>query len=128
MPTTHDRPTDGPLGAAITKAVVAVFRDYTGRGPTKAQSFLNTDLVHVLLQDTMTASERKLAEDGEQDFVLDIRRKFQRTMKDDLTAAIEQLSGRKVIAFMSDNHVDPDLALESFVLEPVCEEGMPASG
>ena len=122
MPNPDDRATDGPLAASITKAVVAVFRDYTGRGPTKAQTFLNKDLVHVLLRDTMTISERNLAEDGERDFVLDIRRKFQRTMEDDLTVVVERLSGRKVIAFMSDNHVEPDLALESFLLEPRAED------
>jgi uncharacterized protein YbcI len=54
--------------------------------------------------------------------VLDIRRKFQRTMEDDLRAAIERLSGRKILAFMSDNHLDPDLAIETFVLEPVGEQ------
>ena len=121
MPESDDRTSDGPLAASITKAVVAVFRDYTGRGPEKAQTFLNTDIVNVLLRDTMTTAERSLAEDGERDFVLDIRRKFQRTMEDDLTASVERLSGRKVSAFMSDNHVDPDLALESFVLEPRVE-------
>jgi uncharacterized protein YbcI len=109
-------PADGSVSAAITKAVVGVFRDYTGRGPTKARTTVTEDVIHVLLADTMTTAERNLATDGEQDFVLNLRRKFQQTMESDLTAVVEQLSGRKVIAFMSDNTVEPDLALESFVL------------
>ena len=109
--------TDGPVSAQITRAVVGVFRDYTGRGPTKARTFLNENTVHVLLEDTMTTAERQLALDGEEEFVLDIRRKFQKTMRDDLVAAIEELGGRKVVAFMSDNTIEPDMALESFVLE-----------
>ncbi len=117
MTTPADRPTDGPLAAAITRGVVGVFRDYTGRGPTKARAFLNDNLVHVLLEDTMTTAERQLALDGEQEFVLAIRRKFQSTMRDHLTAVVEDLAGRKVVAFMSDNCIEPDLALESFVLE-----------
>jgi uncharacterized protein YbcI len=116
--TSPDEPrTDGPLGAQITRAVVGVFRDYTGRGPTKARTFLNEDLVHVLLEDTMTTAERQLAEGGEEEFVLALRHKFQTTMRDDLVSVVEQLGGRKVIAFMSDNTLEPDMALESFVLE-----------
>jgi uncharacterized protein YbcI len=109
--------TDGPLSAEITKAVVGVFRNYTGRGPTKARTFLNENTVHVLLEDTMTTAEHQLAVGGEEEFVLDIRRKFQKTMRDDLVAAVEELGGRKVVAFMSDNTIEPDMALESFVLE-----------
>ena len=73
-------------------------RDYTGRGPTKARTFLNESMVHVLLEDTMTTAERQLAAVGEEEFVLDIRRRFQKTMHDDLVAAVEELGGRKVVA------------------------------
>ena len=117
MTSPESRPTDGPLAAAITKAVVAVFRDYTGRGPTKARTFFNDNLVQVLLEDTLTTAERQLAEGGEEAFVLDIRRKFQATMREDLTTAVEELGGRNVIAFMSDSTIEPDLALETFVVE-----------
>jgi uncharacterized protein YbcI len=109
--------TPGSLSADITKAVVGVYRDYTGRGPTKARTFLNENTVHVLLEETMTTAEHQLAEGGEEEFVLDLRRKFQRTMRDDLVAAVEELGGRKVVAFMSDSTIEPDMALESFVLE-----------
>jgi uncharacterized protein YbcI len=50
--------------------------------------------------------------------VLDLRRRWQRVMQADITRDIERLTGRKVIGFMSDNHIDPDLAVEVFVLEP----------
>ncbi|HLM92946.1 MAG TPA: Na-translocating system protein MpsC family protein, partial [Gaiellaceae bacterium] len=64
----------------------------------KARTFLNESMVHVLLEDTMTTAERQLAADGEEEFVLDIRRRFQKTMHDDLVAAVEELGGRKVVA------------------------------
>jgi uncharacterized protein YbcI len=108
---------NGSLTAEITRAAVGVFRDYTGRGPTKARTFLNENLVHVLLEDTLTTAERRLAEDGEEEFVLEMRRKFQRTMRDELVAAVEDLCGRNVVAFMSDSSIEPDMALETFVLE-----------
>jgi uncharacterized protein YbcI len=109
---------DGPLAAAITTRVVQVFSDYTGRGPTRGRTFINENLVSCLLQDTLTKPERSLVAAGEVDTVLEVRRRFQFTMRGDLVAAVEDLTGREVAVFMSENHVDPDVALESFVLEP----------
>ena len=115
--TQHSR--DGPLAAAITTKVVQLFGDYTGRGPTRGRTFINENLVSCLLRDTLTKPERSLVAAGEVDTVLEVRRRFQATMRDDLVAAVEDLTGREVAVFMSENHVDPDVALESFVLEPV---------
>ena len=67
----------------------------------------------------MTRGEQTLADAGEGEAVLDLRRRWQRVMKDGVSREIEELTGRKVIGFMSDNHIDPDLAVEVFVLEPV---------
>ena len=113
---------DGPLAAAITTKVVRVFGDYTGRGPTRGRTFINENLVSCLLHDTLTKPERSLVAAGEVDTVLEVRRRFQATMRDDLVAAVEDLTGREVAVFMSENHVDPDVALEAFVLEPVAGE------
>ena len=65
----------------------------------------------------MTKAEQSLVADGEIDTVLGMPQKFQRTMRDDLVGEIERLTGRKVLAFMSDNHVEPDLAAELFFLD-----------
>jgi uncharacterized protein YbcI len=116
--TTGERPTGGSLAAAITRATVRIMGEYTGRGPTKARTYINDDVIVVLLQDTMTKGERTLLGAGEADFVLETRHRFQRTMRDDLVAAIEILSERTVIAFMSGNHLGPDMAAEIFVLAP----------
>jgi uncharacterized protein YbcI len=110
---------DGPLAAAITTRVVRVFGDHTGRGPTRGRTFINENLVSCLLRDTLTKPERSLAAAGEVETVLEVRRRFQATMRVDLVAAVEDLTGREVAVFMSENHVDPDVALETFVLEPV---------
>jgi uncharacterized protein YbcI len=93
-------------------------REYTGRGPTKARTYINDDLISVVLQDTLTMGERSLVRDGEVELVLASRKAFQRTMSTEMIAAVERLSGRKVFAFLSDNHIDPDVAVESFVLSP----------
>ena len=90
----------------------------TGRGPTKAKTTLGENGVFVVLQDTLTTGERSLAAAGEGAAVLDLRRRWQRVMQDEISGEVERLTGRRVIGFMSDNHIDPDLAVEVFVLEP----------
>jgi len=113
------KPTDGELAAAISNIVVRALARTTGRGPTKAKTTLGENGVFVVLQDTMTRGELTLADAGEGNAVLDLRRRWQRVMQKDVTIEIEQITGRKVIGFMSDNHIDPDLAVEVFILEPL---------
>ncbi len=110
-------PTAGPH-AAISNAVVRLLAEYTGRGPTKARTYINDDYIAVVLQDTLTKGERSLVRDGRTELVLSTRHAYQQTMREDLVAAVERLTGRTVLAFLSDNHADPDIAVESFVLAP----------
>ena len=70
------------------------------------------------LRDTLTDGERSLVRDGRTALVLQTRKAYQDTMGADLIAGVEGITGRKVDAFMSDNHIDPDVAVESFVLKP----------
>jgi uncharacterized protein YbcI len=108
----------GPLASAISTGVVRLLRDYTGRGPTRARTHIADDLISVVLEDTLTKGEMSLVQDGETELVLKSRHAYQRTMSEDLISLVEELTGRKVRAFLSDNHIDPDVAIESFVLEP----------
>jgi uncharacterized protein YbcI len=110
-------PHGGELNAAISTAVVALMSEYTGRGPTKAQTTIRHNIVVVLLHDTLTKGERALVTSGREDKVLELRHEFQRAMEDDAIEAIARLTGRKVTAFMSANHIEPDLAAEMFVLD-----------
>jgi len=109
----------GQLALAISNAVVQELASTTGRGPTQAKTTLGDNGVFVVLQDTLTRGERTLVEAGESKAVLDLRRLWQTVMRESCSRKIEQLTGRKVIGFMSDNHIDPDIAVEVFILEPV---------
>ena len=114
-----DRQTDqGAMAAAISNAVVHTTREYTGRGPTKARTHISDEVITCVLADTLTKGERKLVDNGMGEHVRGVRQKFQDAMREELVASIEEITGRKVIGFMSDNHIDPDLASEVFVLEP----------
>jgi uncharacterized protein YbcI len=112
-------PSEGELTAAISETVVRALARTTGRGPTKAKTTLGENGVFVVLQDSLTRGEHSLADAGEGAAVLDLRRRWQNVMETDLTREVEELTGRTVIGFMSDNHIDPDLAVEVFVLEPL---------
>jgi uncharacterized protein YbcI len=113
-----DRPLGGELTAAISNAMVRLYREYLGRGPTKARTSIRENLVVVLMEDTFTKAERSLIADGKQTEVLQTRHSLQMTMREVMVGAVEEVTGRTVVAFMSDNHVQPDLACEIFVLEP----------
>jgi uncharacterized protein YbcI len=102
----------------ISTSAVQLLHEYTGRGPTKARTVISDDLVTILLADTLTKGERKLADNGHSERVLALRHDFQLVMRDDLIGIVERQLNRKVAAFMSQNHIDPDLAIEVFVLEP----------
>jgi uncharacterized protein YbcI len=106
----------GELAAAISNVTVRAIAKYTGRGPTKARTTLADDAVFVVLEDTLTRGEQTLVDHGEETAVLQLRKKWQNAMRSDLAGSIEQLTGRTVVGFMSDNHVNPDLGVEVFVL------------
>jgi uncharacterized protein YbcI len=118
MTTEDQRPPTGVLAGQISRAVVQLYREYTGRGPTQAHTTITEDLVVVIMGDTLLKAEKSLAADGKGELVLTMRSAVQDTMRTDLTSAVERLSKRKVVAFMSHNHIDPDLASELFVLAP----------
>src|SRR4051794_32825933 len=110
---------DGELAAAISNTVVRALARTTGRGPTQAKTTLGDNGVFVVLQDSLTVGEQSLANAGEARVVLDLRRRWQAVMEVDVSREVEELTGRKVVGFMSDNHIDPALAVEVFVLEPL---------
>lgn len=113
----------GTLSAAISRLVVRLVADHTGRGPTKARTTIRDDTIVCVTQDNMTKGERRLVDKGETDLVLTIRRKFQTTMREDLVGGIELLTGRQVLSFMSDHDTEHDYAVEVFILDgpPVVE-------
>lgn len=123
--TINEPATRGLLTAEISNALVGLLHRYTGRGPTRARTTIANNLIVCVMGQALTKGEQTLVEDGKNEMVLHMRRAYQDTMKVAAIAAVESLTSRKVIAFMSSNHVDPDLAVETFVLEPLPEDGRP---
>ena len=107
----------GELNAAVTSALVGIHTAHLGRGPRTASTFHHGNVVVTLMQDVMTRAERSLAETGNAAAVTHMRHLFQETMQAEFNGVVAQLTGRKVVAFISGNHVDPDMAAEIFVLD-----------
>jgi uncharacterized protein YbcI len=113
---TEERPS-GSLSAAISNHVVRLFAEYTGRGPTRARTAIRDNVVVCITEDGMTKAERRLTQEGEAELVVNVRRKFQSTMRDDLVGGIELLTGRRVMSFLSDHNAHTDHAAEVFILD-----------
>jgi|SRR4051794_32417136 len=106
------------IATQVSRLVVRTVSEYTGRGPTSAHTVINGDSVMTLLRDTLTRGERSLVADGRAQLVLDMRKAFQETMREALTQGVADIVGRPVIAFMSDNSIEPDMSAEVFILGP----------
>jgi uncharacterized protein YbcI len=111
----------GEVLARISTGLVQLHSRYYGKGPTKAKTFLVDDTIICILRGGFTTVERTLIDEGNVDAVYEIRRSFQQAMEGHFTSVVEEATDRRVIAYMSQIHQDPDLAVELFVLEPTGE-------
>ena len=110
--------TAGDVRTAISDGLVALLKDYYGRGPEKAKTYVSEDLVVCLLRGGFTRVEQTLFEGGHGDDVIRQRMAFQNVMRDRFEQVVERATGRRVVGFMSGNHQDPDMICEVFVLAP----------
>ena len=108
----------GRLRRDISTAIVGLYKQHYGKGPIHCRTYLEPNLVVVILGEGYTSSERTLFEAGKWYEVRQARQVWQDSMEERFVATLEELTGRKVSAFMSANRQDPDLAVELFVLDP----------
>jgi uncharacterized protein YbcI len=118
VPDPTDQPPSGATRVALANAISRLTREYTGRGPVTARAEVTGDMVAVLMQTNLTKAERTLVDEGRRELVYDRRRADQHAMRGAMTAEVAEITGRTVAAFMSADHLDPNLALEFFLLEP----------
>lgn len=108
----------GEQVAEISNAIVGIFSESYGRGPTKAKTYLFDNYVLTVLEDILTTVEHTLVEKGHQDLVRAVRLTFQEAVKDRFMQAVADVMGREVVAYHSQVTFDPPLGFEIFVLEP----------
>jgi uncharacterized protein YbcI len=111
-------PGRGHVLSTISTAIVRLHSEFYGKGPTRAKSWLVDDMVICVLRDGFTRIERTLIDRGQESLVAYVRSAFQEAMRDRFVGTVEEATGRKVVAFLSEVHINPDLAVEMFFLEP----------
>jgi uncharacterized protein YbcI len=104
----------------LTNAMVRLYKELFGRGPTKARThYAGPDTILTTVQNSLTAAERNMVELGEDQRVREIRMFFQHASEAEFTGTVEEITGRKVWAFVSGMDTARDMASEVFYLEPL---------
>jgi uncharacterized protein YbcI len=110
--------TGGALLSAISTSIVGMLREFYGRGPMKAKTYALDDIIVVVMRGSgFTAIEKTMMDSGEPEKVVAMREDFQRVMARRYKDLIEDLTGRTVVAFLSQAHVDPDITMEIFFVD-----------
>src|SRR5688572_206097 len=103
----------------VSNAMVRIYKQQFGRGPTKARTaFAGRDLIVCTLEDSLTPAERSLVKMGEHQRLRDVRMFFQHATESDFRQSVEQITGRKVIGFVSGIDAEQDISAELSYLEP----------
>ena len=108
----------GDVLTAISDGLVALLKEFYGRGPTRAKSYYEDDLVVCVLRGGFSPVEQTLLSAGRGSAVISQRQEFQDIMRERFEAVIEGATGRRVIGFMSGNQQAPDIMCEVFILAP----------
>lgn len=108
----------GRLLAQISTSIVAILREHYGRGPMKAKTYALDDIVVVVMRGMgFTALEQTHMDSGHPARVVEMREQFQEVMAERYREMIEELTGRRVVAFLSQAHVEPDITVEMFFVD-----------
>ncbi len=110
--------THGDVLTAISDGMVALLKEYYGRGPTRTKSYYEDDLVVCVLRGGFSRVEQTLLEGGRGSAVIRQRMEFQELMRARFEEVIQRATGRRVIGFMSGNQQHPDMMCEVFILAP----------
>ncbi|HEY4996779.1 MAG TPA: Na-translocating system protein MpsC family protein [Solirubrobacteraceae bacterium] len=108
----------GHLLAAISTSFVRILREHYGRGPMKAKTYALDDIIVVVMRGSgFTALEQTIMNSGQPERVVAMREDFQAVMAERYEQTIADLTGRKVLAFLSQAHVEPDITMEIFFVD-----------
>ena len=108
----------GTMAADVSNAVVRLVREHFGKGPMQAKTILHEDVVVTILRGGFTQAEQTLYKAGKGELVDTMRRSMQEVFEREMRSEVERLTGRRVEAFLSANHHEPDVTVEMFLLLP----------
>jgi uncharacterized protein YbcI len=110
--------TAGEVLATITDGLVSLHTRSYGKGPTAAKTYCMGDAVVTFLWEGFTKVEETLIATGRGETVALLRRSLQTAMEEEFSAIVEEATGRGVVAFLSQVHLEPNMAVDVFLLAP----------
>ena len=118
-----DNTTSGPGLSNVSNAMVRLFKDHFGRGPTKTRSYYaGPNMLICVLEDSFTPAERSMLKMGEHERLRDTRLFFQHATEDEFRQTVENIIGRPVISFGSATDTTTDTSFEIFTFGPLPED------
>ena len=109
--------------AKISNAMVGLKKEFYGKGPTKAKTFLNDNYVFCVMEGGLTRNEQTLIDRGHGDLVRNYRLRFQEAVEAPTVEAVQRITGCAVIGYHSQIVFDPERAFEIFVLDRPVDDG-----
>ncbi|HEY6763020.1 MAG TPA: Na-translocating system protein MpsC family protein [Baekduia sp.] len=109
----------GGRRAAVSNAIVGLFKEFYGKGPTSAKTYFNDDWVFCVMEGGLTRNEETFLAAGKADLVRQVRLEFQDIMRARVTEAVEAIVERRVLTYHSQVLFDPVRFVEMFLLEPL---------
>ena len=116
MTTEAEGQTTTEMAREISRGVVNLYKKYTGRGPSHARTHIHEDVIVTVLRDTLTHAEQTLKDEDRMEMIREQRRVFQDAFRTEAKGLVERTTGSRVVAFLSDHAIEPDHAVEVFVL------------
>ena len=107
----------GALLARISNEMVRAQKEFFGKGPTKAKSYMLDDMLIIVMRGGMTTAEKTMLDFGHPDLVRQFRQLFENSMTERLTDKMEELTGRKILTYQSQVMFEPDVVVEMFVFD-----------
>src|SRR5919202_1076049 len=107
----------GGLLLRISNEMVRAQKEFFGKGPTKAKSYMLDDMLIIVMRGGMTTAEKTMLDFGKEDQVREFRQLFENEMTERLTSKMEEITGRRIVNYQSQVMFDPDLVVEMFVFD-----------
>lgn len=113
--------------ARLSDEMVRAKKQFFGKGPEQAKSYMLDDLLIVVMRGGLTTAEQTMLRFGRQNLVREFRQLFENDMTKVLTGLVEQTTGRTVVNYQSQIMFDPDIIVEMFFFAEPRQDGIEAT-
>jgi uncharacterized protein YbcI len=117
----------GDMLARLSDEMVRAKKQFFGKGPEQAKSYMLDDMLFVVMRGGLTTAEQTMLRFGRQNMVRQFRQLFENEMTEVLTGLVEETTGRTVVNYQSQIMFDPDIIVEMFFFAEPRQDGIEAT-